>query len=202
MPTNFIYLASSSPRRRELLDQIGVPYRAVPADLGETRQGGETGAAYVERIATTKADQVWERMAVDAPAPVLAADTAVIVDGEIFGKPRGPDHALEILDRLSGRSHTVLTAVALRWRDERELAVASSEVRFRATTAAERMAYCRSREPLDKAGAYAIQGLGAVFIEHLAGSYSTVMGLPLFETVRLLSRFGLPPWLEGDAPAT
>lgn len=201
MTTTFIYLASSSPRRRELLDQIGVPYRVVAADVPETRRGHEHGAAYVERIAVAKADQVWGRMAAGEPAPVLAADTAVVIDGEILGKPDGQADALAMLDRLSGCSHTVLTGVALRWHHGRDAAVASSEVRFRATTAAERMAYCRSREPFDKAGAYAIQGMGAVFIEHLAGSYSTVMGLPLFETARLLGRFGLPAWLDDGTAA-
>jgi len=199
MATGFIYLASSSPRRRELLDQIGVPYRVLAADVSEARLGAETGDAYVERLAAAKADRVWARVATAEPAPVLAADTAVIVDGEILGKPDNLAAALEMLQRLSGRIHTVVTAVAVRWQQDLAATVAASEVRFRATTAAEREAYCRSDEPFDKAGAYAIQGRGAVFIEHLAGSYSTVMGLPLLETARLLGRFRLPAWLH-EAP--
>jgi septum formation protein len=104
-----------------------------------------------------------------------------------------------MLDRLSGRSHRVLTAIAVRWQGSREMRLTESEVRFRATTVAERVAYCRTGEPFDKAGAYAIQGCGAVFVEHLVGSYSAVMGLPLFETTDLLARFGVPAWLHADA---
>lgn len=201
MKKNFIYLASASPRRRELLDQIGVPFRQIVSTVDESRLTTEPPAAYVERIAADKADQVWERIAGSEPAPVLAADTAVVVDDEVFGKPENESQALAMLERLSGRSHTVLTAIALRWQADRDCLVSTSEVRFRATTAAERQAYCRSEEPFDKAGAYAIQGLGGLFVEHLSGSYSAVMGLPLYETARMLSRFELPPWLAGGALA-
>jgi nucleoside triphosphate pyrophosphatase len=127
---------------------------------------------------------------------VLGADTAVVVDDEIFGKPGDESEALLMLSRLSGRSHTVLTAVALCAENVRESLVSISEVRFRATTEAERIAYCRSGEPYDKAGAYAVQGVGAVFVEHLKGSFSSVMGLPVCETAALLGRFGMPPWLR------
>ena len=132
------------------------------------------------------------------PAPVLGADTVVVVDGDTLGKPADADEAAGMLARLSGRTHAVLTAVAVRHADEETVAVARSEVRFRATTVAERDAYCLSKEPFDKAGGYGIQGLGAVFIERLEGSYSGVMGLPLFETAALLRRFGLPAWLDGQ----
>ena len=200
MTTGFIYLASASPRRSELLRQIGVPFRVRAAGVEEIGLPGEAAEAYVERIAIAKADAVWDSVRDEAPAPVLAADTTVVVDGEMFGKPADDDEALVMLERLSGRSHRVLTGVALRSQDIREVVVSISEVRFRATTPAERLAYCRSGEPQDKAGAYAIQGLGAVFVEYLSGSYSSVMGLPLAETAALLGRFGLPPWLRsGDA---
>ncbi|HUF73559.1 MAG TPA: Maf family protein [Gammaproteobacteria bacterium] len=199
MTKDFIYLASASPRRSALLDQIGVPYRVLAPAVSEARRDGESPEAYVARVAAEKADRVWERIAAGESAPVLAADTAVVVDGEVFGKPADAAEALGMLERLSGRSHTVLTALALRWQSDRDGVVASSEVRFRATTAAERKAYCLSGEPFDKAGAYAIQGLGALFVEHLSGSHSAVMGLPLCETARLLGRYGLPAWLASGA---
>jgi len=196
MTTGFIYLASASPRRSALLQQIGVPFRVLAADVAETTEPGETAPAYVERVALAKADAGWERVRDGSPAPVLAADTVVVLGGELFGKPADEAEALAMLARLSGRSHNVLTAVALRWQSVRESRVTTSEVRFRATTPAERLAYCRSGEPYDKAGGYAIQGQAAVFVEHLSGSYSSVMGLPLCETGELLRQFALPPWLH------
>lgn len=201
MTKGFIYLASASPRRRDLLGQIGVPFEVVVPSIPENRLAGETPEDFVGRVAAAKADAVWAEVARSRPAPVLAADTAVVVDREIFGKPADEADALAMLARLSGRSHRVLTAVALRWQAERDARVSVSEVRFRPTTAAEREAYCRTGEPWDKAGAYAIQGLGAVFVEHLQGSYSAVMGLPLNETAGLLARFGLPPWLAAGTEA-
>lgn len=197
MAKSFIYLASASPRRRDLLGQIGVSCRVLASAVVEEPLAAERPEAYVERVAAEKADDVWRRIADRESAPVLAADTVVVVDGSVLGKPAGEPDALAMLERLSGRSHTVLTAVALRWQSGREGVLATSEVRFRATTDSERKAYCRTNEPFDKAGGYAIQGLGAVFIEHLSGSYSTVMGLPLRETAGLLRRFGLPEWLVG-----
>jgi nucleoside triphosphate pyrophosphatase len=195
MPRDFIYLASSSPRRRELLLQIGVPFEVCPADLAEQPLSDEAPDAYVLRAAAEKADAVWGSPIVrEAPRPVLAADTAVIVDGRVFGKPRDAACALAMLTLLSGRSHRVLTAVAIRDEARTARLLSSSEVRFRATTEAERIAYCATGEPFDKAGAYAIQGRGAIFVERLDGSYSGVMGLPLFETALLLERFGLPAW--------
>jgi septum formation protein len=198
MSTDFIYLASASPRRSALLEQIGVAFRSLVPSVSEAQRAGESPEVYVARVAAEKADEVWERVAGARARPVLAADTAVVVDGEVFGKPADENEALAMLARLSARSHTVLTALALRWRERRDGVVARSEVRFRATTEAERRAYCRSGEPFDKAGAYAIQGLGALFVEHLSGSHSAVMGLPLCETGRLLRRFGLPAWLAND----
>ena len=177
------------------MEQIGVPFRIEVSEISEARLEGEPPSAYVERLAVEKADCVFQRTVQRDPAAVLAADTAVVVDDELLGKPADQTEALSMLARLSGRSHRVLTAIALRWSGGLERELVTSEVRFRPTTAAERLAYCQSEEPYDKAGAYAIQGLGAVFIENLTGSYSAVMGLPLAETARVLARFGMPPWL-------
>ena len=199
MTRDFIYLASASPRREELLRQIGVPFAARPAAIAEERLPEEPPADYVRRTARAKADAVWASPAVQArPRPVLAADTAVVVDDALFGKPVDTAQALEMLEALSGRSHFVLTAVAVRAENAAEELLCRSEVRFRATTHAERLAYCATGEPLDKAGAYAIQGRGALFVERLEGSYTGVVGLPLLETATLLGRFGLPSWLAAN----
>jgi septum formation protein len=187
--TPVLCLASASPRRRELLTQIGVPHLVVPARLDERREPEESPTQYVQRLARAKALEVWERQ---ATLPVLAADTAVVVDGVIFGKPRDRDDALTMLAALSGRSHEVLTAVTLCTVRGIGSALSTSTVRLRALTAAERDSYWQTGEPRDKAGAYAIQGLGAIFIEALVGSYSGVMGLPLYETAALLRAAGVP----------
>lgn len=200
MSTDFIYLASASPRRRELLRQIGVDFVVRPPTLRETPGEREWAVHYVERIARAKADAVWADVASAEARPVLGADTAVVLDDEILGKPRDVAAALAMLERLSGRTHEVLSAVAVRFADRTEAQVTQSKVRFRATTHAERAAYCATQEPMDKAGAYGIQGRGAVFIAELHGSYSSVMGLPVFETAALLGRFGLPVWLRGPVP--
>ena len=189
-------------RRRVLLGQIGVDCRVLVSAADETALADEAPEDYVRRVAGDKADDVWARVVDDEPAPVLAADTAVVVDGSILGKPEDERDALAMLERLSAREHQVMTAVALRWQDCNERAIVVSEVRFRATTAAERAAYCHTGEPFDKAGGYAIQGQGAVFVEHISGSYSGVMGLPLCETAAILQRLGLPSWLEGTAGAS
>ena len=196
MTRDFVYLASASPRREELLRQIGVPFTAQPAGMPEERLPREPPADYVRRTARAKAAAVWASPVVQGrPRPVLAADTAVVVDDTVFGKPADTAQALEMLEALSGRTHVVLTAVAIHADEASEVLLSRSEVRFRATTHAERVAYCATGEPLDKAGAYAIQGRGALFVERLDGSYSGVVGLPLLETAALLGRFGLPPWL-------
>jgi septum formation protein len=132
---------------------------------------------------------------------VLAADTAVVLDGELLGKPADEREAAAMLERLSGRAHRVLTAVAVRSGAAADAKLAATEVRFRATTAEERRAYCRTREPFDKAGGYGIQGRAAVFVEHLSGSYTAVVGLPLFETAELLAKHGVPLWQEPQAAA-
>jgi septum formation protein len=184
-------LASVSPRRRELLSQIGVSHVVVGADIDEAFLPGETPRDYVTRLAREKALAVrlgGQRL------PVLAADTTVVVDGKVFGKPRDQAEAVYMLGELSGRAHEVLTAVALA--DSRGVAgrLSSSSVRFRNVSREECLAYWETGEPRDKAGGYAIQGLGAVFIESLSGSYSGVMGLPLFETGALLRSAGIAYW--------
>jgi len=195
-----IYLASKSPRRRELLRQLGVPFeelhlRESPGrarDVLEEAEDGEPPPHYVERIARTKAGVGWKRMEqrLLAPRPVLGADTEVVLDGEVFGKPRDAAHAAAMLTRLSGRTHEVLTGVALRSGEDVAFALSVSRVTLRKLTAAEIERYVGSGEPLDKAGAYAIQGRAAAFVVHLEGSYSGVMGLPLYETAALLKAEG------------
>ncbi len=186
-----IYLASASPRRRELLRQIGVSYRRLRLDVDETPRLGETPGGYVARLALAKARTGCAALGRRRPAPVLGADTAVVVDGEILGKPRDRAEGLAMLTRLSGREHRVLSAVAVAVPTRDAVRVQESRVRFRALTPAECVAYWDSGEPLDKAGGYAIQGRAAAFVVELRGSYSGVMGLPLFETAELLRAFGI-----------
>jgi septum formation protein len=188
----FIYLASGSPRRRELLQQIGVSFRVIDTDLDETALQGESPLAYVSRLAQAKAAAGWGRDF--RAAPVLAADTAVVLDGRILGKPAGMNDAIAMLLQLSGRAHEVLTAVALRTAAGIEVKVSHSMVTFRPIDSGEASAYWETGEPTDKAGAYAIQGYAAIFISDLKGSYSGVMGLPLFETAALLKAAGVVCW--------
>ena len=184
------YLASTSPRRRQLLEQLGLRFEVLAVDVDETPLPGEAPADYVLRLARTKAETAAHRLGNPA-APVLAADTAVVLETAILGKPRDREDGLAMLARLSGRRHQVLSAVAL-WRAGRlDTALRRSEVRFRGISAQEARSYWESGEPADKAGGYAIQGMGALFVEHLEGSYSGVMGLPLFETAELLQKAGL-----------
>jgi len=183
-----IILASASPRRSELLKQIGVHHRIMAVDIDETPFPDEAPAAYVERVAAEKSALCLAMAGPDLP--VLAADTSVICDGRILGKPDDLQHAIEMLSRLSGRSHQVYSAVSLRGASHWQ-ALSVSEVRFRSLSHQEIVAYWQTGEPQDKAGAYAIQGLGSVFIEAMTGSFSGVMGLPLFETAQLLSRAGI-----------
>jgi septum formation protein len=195
---DFIYLASGSPRRRELLRQIGVSFRVIGAELDETTRAGESAAAYVSRLAEAKAAVGWEGCRDLGAAPVLAADTAVVLDGEILGKPADMKAAMAMLLRLSGRAHEVLTGVALRTAAGLELKVSRSLVSFRTVDPGEARAYWDTGEPRDKAGAYAIQGYAAVFIADLKGSYSGVMGLPLFETAELLRAAGVACWQRNE----
>ena len=187
----FVYLASRSPRRRQLLRQLGVAFEVVEADIDETALPSEDARALVIRLAQAKAESGGGAVAGKRLAPILGADTVVEIDGEILGKPRDRAHAEETLAKLSGRCHRVFSAVALWSRGAARVRVSQSEVCFRPLDARERRLYCESGEALDKAGAYAIQGLGATFIEHLSGSPSGVMGLPLRETADLLREAGI-----------
>jgi len=197
-----IYLASRSPRRQELLTQLGIPFeeiklRVAPGrhrDVVEEALDREPALHYVERIARTKANTGWKRMQERGLPlrPVLGADTEVVQDDVIFGKPQDADAARAMLAKLSGRMHDVLSAVAIRWNDDVEVAVSVSQVTFRKLMPGEIERYIETREPFDKAGGYAIQGRAAAFVTLLSGSYSGVMGLPLAETAALLARIGRP----------
>jgi len=186
-------LASASPRRRELLEQLGVSYISAVPDIDEAVLPGEAAADYVVRMARAKARLVHPH---GAGLPVLAADTIVLIEQRICSKPADAQDGIAMLLQLSGRTHQVLTAVALAAAGEVNYRVSRSEVRFRHLTVAEALAYWDTGEPHDKAGGYAVQGHGAVFVEHLAGSYSGVMGLPLFETAELLAGAGVSYWLD------
>lgn len=181
-----IYLASRSPRRRELLNQMAVDFAVIAADVDESVQPGESPQAYVQRIAMEKARAGVSVLAANDKRPVLAADTAVIVEQTIFGKPVNDDDARRMLKMLSGHSHQVMTAVALASGDDLKTAISISEVCFAAMSQAEIDWYIKTGEGRDKAGSYAVQGLGAMFIDHIQGSYSGIMGLPIRETGQLL----------------
>lgn len=182
-----LYLASASPRRAELLQQIAVQYQVMPAHINEDRLDGESPADYVCRIAATKARKVGSDLGDQLQGHhVLAADTTVTIDGDIIGKPVDRSDCCAILKRLSGRTQTVLTAVSLLDAAGVDHRLSQSRVRFRSLSSQEIEAYCQLAEPMDKAGAYAIQGRAAIFVEDLQGSYSGVMGLPLLETAELL----------------
>ena len=187
---SLVYLASRSPRRRDLLQQIGIGYRLLETQVDETPQAGEEPSAYVVRLAREKASAAQASLTGQPVLPVLAADTAVVVDGRILGKPADRHECLQMLSLLSGRSHRVYTGVALA-AGKTDSRLSISEVSFRTIRAQEAETYWRSGEPLDKAGGYGIQGLGAIFVNRLCGSYSGVMGLPLFETAELLGRAGI-----------
>lgn len=189
-----LFLASASPRRRELLAQIAVPCVTQIASIDETPLPDEPPAAYVERLAREKARAGLLALGGRKDAVVLGADTAVVLDGRILGKPADFAESRAMLQALSGRSHQVMTAVALVGGDREAARVVSSEVSFRPISEAEIEAYWASGEPCDKAGSYGIQGLAAVFVNRLQGSYSAVVGLPLCETAELLGEFGIACW--------
>ncbi len=186
---SFVYLASASPRRRELLTQLGVPHEVLRVSVDETPGAGEAPPDLVCRLAVAKA-QAGLAVRPARIAPVVGADTVVALREELFGKPADQADATRMLARLSGRTHTVWTAVAVADGERERVELSRSSVSLRALTPDEIAAYWRTGEPTDKAGAYGIQGCGAQFIADLNGSYSGVMGLPLFETARLLSLFG------------
>jgi len=199
---NRIWLASRSPRRGELLAQIGVAFDLLrlreadgrPADVVEVAHDREPPLHYVERIARTKAQAGWRSVEARKlePRPVLGADTEVVLDGEIFGKPADAEAARAMLARLAGRRHEVATAVALKWNDDVFFALSLSIVEIAKLSRAAIDAYVASGEPFGKAGGYGIQGRAAAFVTRIEGSYSGVMGLPLAETARLLGQAGFP----------
>lgn len=193
-----VILASQSPRRRELLALIGVAHEVRPADIDETLLVGETPVGHAERLAREKATA----LAVDDDVVTIGSDTIVVVDGDVLGKPRDRAHAAEMLRRLSGREHVVMTGVAVRWRGSVASGVEEVGVRFRAISDAEIDRYIDTGEPMDKAGAYGIQGYGATIVERVDGDYFAVMGLALGRLIGLCRevglRYGFGP-LEADA---
>jgi septum formation protein len=186
-----LYLASQSPRRHHLLGQLGVEFRLLDLDVDEVRGPNEAAGDYVRRVAREKAGAGLLEVVAVPNAVVLGADTEVVLDGEVFGKPRDQAHAADMLRRLSGRSHEVITAVSLVSAGREAQAVSNSQVRVAALSDADIAAYLASGEWEGKAGAYAIQGRFEAHIEHLSGSYSGVMGLPLHDTMKLLREFGV-----------
>ncbi len=184
-----IHLASSSPRRHEILVALGLRFTAAGVDIEETRYDGEPVADMVVRLAVAKAAAA--RATVDQSVPVIGADTAVAVDDQVLGKPVSGDEAAQMLASLSGRTHEVLTGVALDYAGRVRTATSVTEVRFREISPDEARAYWQSGEPIDKAGAYAVQGIGGIFVEDISGSYSGVVGLPVFEMAALLAEAGL-----------
>lgn len=188
-----VYLASQSPRRRELLAQIGIAHRVVVVDIDESLRRGELPADYVQRLAREKAAAGWQHVIEGGleRAAVIGADTAVVIDGDILGKPADEAAAMAMLQRLSGRCHEVLTGVAVQADNSVSVAMSCTRVWFRALERTEIQAYWASGEPCDKAGAYGIQGFAAKFIERIDGSYSGVVGLPLYETAQLLKKIGI-----------
>jgi septum formation protein len=200
MSAPLLYLASKSPRRQALLRQLDIEFETLllreaagrDRDIVEQVRDAEPALHYVERIARSKAQIGWQRMQNRklAERPVLGADTEVVLDGAVFGKPRDADDAVRMLKRLSGRTHQVMTAVAVRFRDVTDVDICVSKVTLRRLGAAEIGRYAATGEPIDKAGAYAVQGRAAAFIARIEGSYSGIVGLPLCETATLLGRVG------------
>jgi septum formation protein len=199
LPMSFIYLASQSPRRRQLLEQLGIQYELLLPDADEDAESleevraGEAPAAYVTRVTGLKLDAAIARMKRRKlpSAPILCSDTTVALGRTIYGKPQDASDAIRMLRELSGHTHRVLTAVAMQKGSKRVEVLSQSRVTFTAMTPKDIKAYAASGEPMGKAGAYAIQGAAAAFIAHMSGSYSGIMGLPMFETAQLLKALGL-----------
>lgn len=187
-----LILASASPRRYELLQQIGINSIRRPVDIPEIQQPGEAAEVFVERLAREKAQA--GVAASDTGAVVLGSDTVVVFQGEVMGKPHDKADAMRMLKSLSDNNHQVMTAVAVACGEQIHTAVVTTDVRFRCLSDAECEAYWNTGEPSDKAGGYGIQGLGAVFVADISGSYSAVVGLPLLETAQLLSHYGIKAW--------
>jgi len=187
-----IYLASKSPRRQELLTQVGICFKLISVNVDETPHTNEAAYDYVQRLAEEKATAGTQQLKQPSGIAVLGADTIVTLDQEVFGKPQNFEHARDMLMRLSGRSHQVMTSVAIARGNTKTLSIVqTSQVTFTQLNQDVIENYWASKEPWDKAGAYAIQGLGAAFISHLEGSYSGVMGLPIYETIELMNKAGL-----------
>lgn len=196
MAVDWIYLASASPRRRELLEQIGVQFTVMSAAVDESVQENEAPLDYVCRLALSKAEAVLSRVQIEGQPlrPVMGSDTTVVMDNHILGKPGDEAEGIAMLMQLSGGTHQVMTAVALAGEQESQLVYSITDVRFRVIEESEARAYWRTGEPADKAGGYGIQGFGAVFVESLNGSYSGVVGLPLYETANLLKHARVRLW--------
>lgn len=188
-----IYLASGSPRRWQLLEQLGLTLLPLNSDIDETPLPNEEAKSYCLRLAIAKNQraQGGEKHRDFAKLPILTADTTVSIDGVILGKPRSEQHAYHMLKQLSGRTHQVFTAVCVSWQQQQLACVQTSEVTFKSLSDEEIWAYIATQEPMDKAGAYGIQGLGGTFVQHLSGSFTGVMGLPLYETADLLKQIGI-----------
>lgn len=191
-----IYLASQSPRRQELLRQIGVPFQLLPGEIDETPRPGEAPDDYVCRMAREKAQAGWQvRKQRGLPeAPLLAADTSVVLGKKILGKPENPGHACDMLLSLSGNRHEVMTAIAVTNENKTIVRLSTTQVTMAAFDRQQAEAYIATGEPVDKAGAYGIQGFGAVLVESIEGCYSSVVGLPLRETATALLEFHITPW--------
>ena len=196
-----LLLASASPRRSDILEQMGVNFSVLAVDIDESRHSDESPVDYVSRLAREKAQAGFRRQ--DGQLPSLGADTIVVFNGQIFGKPEDQEEAATMLMTLSGREHSVFTAVAIDNGVHTELSISETRVRFRTIAQSECLIYWQTGEPQGKAGAYAIQGRGGVFVEYLEGSYSGVVGLPLADTEQLLKKFSVPLWnarLENNSP--
>jgi septum formation protein len=198
MPLQPLLLASASPRRSALLRQIFMPHQVRIANIDESRLPAEAPGDYVVRLACAKAQRIWNRLETDELQPVLGADTTVALGDEIFGKPHDRQEGIAMLQRLSGQTHQVYTAVALCHAGKTDWRLSKSDVSFAELSIADCEAYWNSGEPQDKAGGYAVQGLAAAFITEIKGSYSGVMGLPLAETTELLKQIGWSLSLASD----
>jgi septum formation protein len=192
-PVNQIYLASRSPRRRQLLKQVGISFEMRPVNIDEMMEKGETPADYVCRMARAKAEQGWlSLMQRKLPLrPLLAADTVVVLRGKIIGKPDSLAHGRKMLSSLSGQTHKVLTAVAVISKDKIQESLSTTTIRFRDISQSEITSYLNGTESHDRAGSYAMQGRAAIFIIKISGSYSGALGLPIFETAQLLEKFNI-----------
>lgn len=191
-----VWLASASPRRAQLLTQIGVRYRRLSIAVDESMLPGETPQQMAQRLACLKASAGWASLQGEKQLPLLAADTLVVVDGQILGKPESEEQAISMLLQLSGGVHQVLSAITVIDKGRMESCLVETQVRFRELSREECQRYWNTGEPRDKAGAYGIQGYGALLVASIEGSYSNVVGLPLFETAQMLGRFGVSVWNE------